>query len=248
MSDATVPPPDEVDTLRLEREARIAQLEARERFPRGPGVHPLMSLMGLAVLGFLLWQDRLDLAYLFASRNPVTLGQEGTYPREGLTPNRYVQLHGRPTTRASFGQVEGRTVVMVGVEGSPFVVRRSALPGESWQPGEAPPAPNPAAFSLRGRLLREDQDPRFAQGYEALRSSPQLHPVDGKLFGIVESERPGTDRGSAAWAALLVSLMAFNLWLLVRGLEVRVRRRRLAAQWVEAGGDVGGGSDGVSAR
>lgn len=243
MSDATVPPPDEIDALREEREARIAQLEARERSPRGPGVHPLMALMAMAVVGFLLWQDRLDLAYLFAPRTPVTLGEEGTYPREGLTPNRYVQLHGRPTTNASFGEVDGRTVVMVGIEGSPFVLRRSPLPGETWRPGEVPPTPNPAAFSVRGRLLREDQDTRFSQGYEALRSSPQLHPIDGVLYGIVESDRPGSDRGTAAWAALLVTVLFLNLWLLVRGIEVRLRRRRLEAQWLEGGGS-GGGSAG----
>lgn len=247
MSDASLPPADGSDgleTLRDEREARIAQLEARERRPRGLGVHPAMALMAMAVVGFLLWQDRLDLAYLFASRTPVTLGQEGTYPREGLTPNRYVQIHGRPTSRASFGEVDGRIVVMVGLEGSAFVLRRPPLPGEAWQPGAPPPAPNPAAFSVRGRLLREDQDPRFAQGYEALRSSPQLHPIDGRLYGIVLDEIPGTNHAAAAWGGLLVTILIFNLWLLARGLEVRVRRRRLSAQGPGTGS--GGGRDGAA--
>lgn len=219
---------DPAAALRAEREARIAQLEARERRPRGLGVHPVMALMGLCVCLFLLWQERLDLAYLLAPRTPTTLGAAGGYQLEGLTPNRYVQVHGQPTSKASYGEVDGRVVVMVGLEGTPFVVRRPPLPGEHWRPGRAAPAPNPSPFAVRGRLLRADQDPAFREGYAAFDGHAQLREVDGTLWGIIEGQRPGAQHGAAAWAVVLSTLLLFNLWLLARGIQVRLLRRRLA--------------------
>lgn len=215
-------------SLREEREARIAALEARARRPRGLGVHPAMAVMGMLVCGVLLWQERLDLAYLFAPRNVTTLGASGSYRLEALKANRYVQVHGRPTSKASFGEVDGRTLVMVGLEGTPFVVRRPPLPGEAWRPGQPAPSPNSSPFAVRGRLLRADQDPAFSQGYAAFEEHPQLREVDGTLWGIIEGERPGSDRGAAAWGALLVTLMLFNLWMFVRGVQTQLQRRRLA--------------------
>lgn len=220
----------QTESLREERDARIAALEARARRPRGLGVHPAMALMGMLVCGVLLWQDRTDLAYLFAPRTVITLGAQGSYRLEDLTANRYVQVHGRPTTKASFGEVGGQTLVMVGLEGTPFVVRRPPLPGESWRPGQLPPPPNPTPFAVRGRLLRAAQDPAFRQGYEAFEGHPQLREVDGTLWGIIEGQRPGSDRGTAAWGGLLMTLMFFNVWLLVRGVQTQLLRRRLAAE------------------
>ncbi|HLT31187.1 MAG TPA: hypothetical protein VK013_14195 [Myxococcaceae bacterium] len=235
MSEAPLPPqpePSEAEvreSLREAREARIAALEARARRPRGLGVHPAMGLMGMLVCAVLLWQERLDLAYLFAPRTVTTLGAAGSYRFDALASNRYVQVHGRPTSKASFGQVDGQTLVMVGLEGTPFVVRRPPLPGEAWRPGQPPPAPNPSPFAVRGRLLRADEDPAFRQGYAAFEDHPHLRQVDGTLWGIVEGERPGSDRGAAAWGALLVSLLLFNAWLFVRGIQTQLLRRRLAS-------------------
>lgn len=227
MSDVTPPDPDASQSLQAERDARIAELEARARLPRGTGVSPAVAAMGIVLCGFLLWQQRLDVAYLLAPREPITLGSEGHYRLEQLTPNRYVQVHGRPTSRASFGQRDGETVVMVGLEGTPLVVRRGPLPGEAWEPGRPPPSPHPAPFAVRGRLLREDQDPAFAQGFESLRSSPQLRPLDGRLWVIVESERPGADRAAAGWLVVIGALLLFNVWLLMKGLSARARRLRM---------------------
>lgn len=215
----------ELDELREARAARLAVLEARARARRPLGVRPPLALAGVLLSLVLLGPQWRDVAYLFASREPVSLGSEGAYRLERLASNRYAQVRGRPLPVAAWGVDAGRVVVMVGLEGTPLVVRRAPVAGESWEEGEPPPPPDATPFAVRGRLLREDHDPRFAQGYARLRASGLLRPdPDGHLWVLVEGERPGEDRATALLAGLLAALLLLTLWMLARAVGDRRAR------------------------
>jgi hypothetical protein len=212
--------------LQQERDRRIAELEARQR-RRGVGVKApvavLAILVGGALLG-LLWKD---LAYFFSPRTPLTLGAEGAYRYELLESNRYVQVHGLPTARGAYGREGEDVYVVVGLRDSPFLVRRRALPGEEWAPGRVPRQPDQRPFGVRGRLLAEADAERYREGFTLLRDMGEVQPRDGRLWLIVEGERPGADRGVVLVALVLLAFLLGNLVLLVRGLGLSTRNQNL---------------------
>ncbi|MCP3141226.1 hypothetical protein [Pyxidicoccus xibeiensis] len=203
-----------------ERDRRIAELEARAA-RRRVGVKPLAALMAIAVALALLGMQRRELAYFFSSRTPLTLGAEGAYRYDALVSNRYAQVHGVPTARGGYERSDGTLYVLVGLRESPFVVRRGALSGEEWTPGRPPPQPDQRPFAVRGRLLAEEDAPRYRDGLALLRSLGEVQPHAGKLWLLIEGEQPGADRGLVLVALALLAFIAFNAVLLVKGLRRR---------------------------
>jgi hypothetical protein len=201
-----------------ERARRIAELEARLA-RRRVGVKPVSALVAIAVALVLLGMQWWDLAYFFSPSEPLTLGSEGAYRYEALDSNRYAQVHGMPTVRGAYERGgDGVLYVLVGLRESPFVVRRPALPGETWTPGRPPPQPDQRPFAVRGRLLVEDEAPRHREALALLRSMGEVQPRDGKLWLLVEGQRPGADRGLVLVALALLAFIALNAVLLVKGL------------------------------
>jgi hypothetical protein len=201
-----------------ERERRIAELEERVR-RRGVGVKAPVALLGMVmgcVLLGLLWRD---VAYFFSPRTPVTLGAEGAYRYEALESNRYVQVHGVPTARGAYGREGEHVYVVVGLKESPFLVKRRALPGEEWSPGQVPRQPDQRPFGVRGRLLVEADAEHYRAGFELLREKGEVQPSNGTLWLILEGERPGADKGGVLVALLLVAFILGNAALLLRGLR-----------------------------
>src|SRR6185436_2589851 len=109
---------------------------------------------------------RQDIAYVFAPRAPILLGREGEYHFDRLRSNRYVQLHGSPTTRGFYCLEKREACVLVGFHGTPIVVRRRTLPGERWEPGQTPPQPDQRPFSVGGRLLAQEDAERYREAFE----------------------------------------------------------------------------------
>lgn len=207
--------------LREEREQRIAELEARlARRARG-GVKPPVALVAIAVSLALLWLQRRELLYFFSPAAPLTLGAEGEYRYEALVSNRYAQLHGLPTSQAAYERDGDAVYVLVGLRESPFVVRRPALPGEDWVPGKTPPRPDPRPFAVRGRLLAEEDAPRYQEAFALLRSKGEVQPVGGRLWLITEGQRPWQDWGRMVVALLLGVFAAANTAFLARSLRRR---------------------------
>ncbi|MCY1076551.1 hypothetical protein [Archangium lansingense] len=204
--------------LQQERDERIAELEKRIQ-RRGVGVKAPVAVLALVVGGVLLGLLWKDLAYFFSPRTPLTLGTEGEYRYDVLESNRYVQLHGVPTLRGAYGREGEDVYVVVGLRESPFLVRRRALPGEEWTPGGVPPRPDPRPFGVRGRLLAEEDAERYREGFKLLREMREVQPKDGRLWLVVEGERPGGDKGVVLVALLLVTFMLGNAALLYRGLK-----------------------------
>lgn len=203
---------------REERERRIAELEARLQ-RRGVGVKPPVAVLAMVVGGVLLGLLWKDLAYFFSPGTPLTLGAEGAYRYEALESNRYVQVHGIPTTRGAYGREGEDVFVVVGLRESPFLVRRRALPGEEWAPGKVPPRPDPRPFGVRGRLLAEEDAKRYQEGFKLLREMGEVQPRDGRLWVVVEGERPRADKGVLFVALVLVTFILANAALLIRGLR-----------------------------
>lgn len=205
--------------VREERERRIAELEARlARRPRSPLRAPV-SLVAIGVAVALLWMQRRELLYFFSSREPLSLGAEGSYRYPALVSNRYAQLHGLPTSVGAYERDGSAVFVLVGLRESPFVVRRPALPGEDWLPGRTPPRPDQRPFAVRGRLLAEQDAPRYQEAFTLLRSKGEVQPLEGRLWIVIEGERPGEDVGRLMVSLLLVLVIAANGVLLVRGLR-----------------------------
>jgi hypothetical protein len=204
--------------LQAERDRRIAELEARLR-RRGVGVKAPVAVLAMVVGGVLLGMLWTELAYFFSPRTPLTLGAEGAYRYDVLESNRYVQLHGLPTTRGAYGREGEDVYVVVGLRESPFLVRRRALPGEEWSPGKVPPRPDPRPFGVRGRLLAEEDAERYREGFKLLREMGEVQPWDGRLWMVVEGERPGGDTGVLLVTLLLVTFILSNAALLLRSLR-----------------------------
>ncbi len=201
-----------------ERERRMAELEARLK-RRRVGVRVPVMLVALGVSGVLLSMLAPDVAYFFSPRTPLTLGAEGAYRYELLESNRYVQVHGVPTARGAYGRDGDAMYVVVGLRESPFLVRRGALPGEEWVAGRAPRQPDQRPFGVRGRLLSEAAARDQREGFRLLREMGEVQPHEGRLWLIVEGERPGADLGVLLVALVLVAFMLGNTALLVRALR-----------------------------
>lgn len=209
----------EEQRVQEERQRRIAELEARlARRSRG-AVRPPMALAAIAVSVALLWMQRRELAYLVSPRTPLSLGAEGEYRLEALSSNRYAQLHGVPASHGAYERDGEALYVLVGLRESPFVVRRPALPGEEWITGRPPPPPDPRPFAVRGRLLAEEEAPRYREAFAVLREKGELQPLNGRLWIVIEGQRPGEDWGRAGVALVLGAFAAANAVLLVRSLR-----------------------------
>lgn len=211
-----------MDESEAERNARIAELEARLARPAGLGVTPLVAGVGLAICLTVLFLLRADATYFFSSRVPVQLGAEGDYRFQLAKHNAYVELHGIPTSRGAFG-VDGKDVVVaVGVRDTPVMVWRKALKGEEWKPGTKPPPPNQQPFTVRGRLLARDEAPeKYGDAFQKLDGFGEVK----AKWVLLESVRPGSDFGIAVWTTVLAAAGGFMAWLLVRGLlAMRAKR------------------------
>ena len=209
----------EEQLIREERQRRIAELEARQaRRPRSPLRAPV-ALVGLCVATALLVMQWQEVRYFFSPRTPLSLGAEGDYRYPELVSNRYAQLHGVPTTIGAYERDGDAVFVLVGLRDSPFVVRRPALKGEEWPQGRKPPQPDQRPFAVRGRLLAEEDAPRYRDAFELLRSKGEVQPLQGRLWIVIEGQRPGEDLGRLAVTLLLGLIIAANGLFLLKGLR-----------------------------
>jgi hypothetical protein len=193
-----------------QRDARIAELEARLRARTTPGVRLPVALVCLAGALYLFWRELPDAAYALSPTSPLTLGQEGAYRFERLANNRYVQLHGTPTGTAFWGQDKRGPFLVVGLLDTPLLVRRPPLPSERWTSGRPPPPPTQTPFAVRGRLLREGDAPAYREAFQKARQLEGVRAQDGALWIVLEAERPQEDWGAVLTAALLGLFAAFN--------------------------------------
>jgi hypothetical protein len=211
-------------SLQRERDQRIAELESTIRRSSAVGVRIPLALTGLIASVALLALERKEIAYFFAPRAPIDLGVEGEYRLERLKSNRYAQLHGIPTLRAAYWRQRDTTFVLIGVLGTPILVRRPALAGEQWASGRTPPQPNQTPFAVRGRLLSAQDGSRYQDGFAKLAATGEIKGRPDALWILLEGERPASNLGALATGAALAAFFMLNLWLLWRAVQERFRQ------------------------
>jgi hypothetical protein len=188
------------------------------------GVKIPVALMAMIASTFLLAMERREIGYFFAPRAPIQLGAEGEYRLDRLESNRYAQLHGIPTVRGVYLRQKDATFVVVGVAGSPILVRRHTVAGESWAPGSTPPRPNQRPFSVRGRLLWAGDASQYKDAFATLTSMGEVTPDKDGLWILLEGERPGSNLRAPLIATALLLFFAVNAWLCWRAAKERFHR------------------------
>ena len=206
------------------RAERIAQLERSTR-RRVTGVQLPVALFCLAAALFLLVREGPDIAYVFARREPVTLGGEGDYHFDRLRPNVFAQVHGIPLGTAFYGVERGTRMVLVPLQDTPLLVRRPLLGTEEWVPGRRPPPPDPRPLGVRGRLLPLEDVPGFKDAAPRIHALQGLRPVDGRLWVLREGEHPGEDNGPLLIGLLLLGFAGLNAVLVLRGAQALLQDR-----------------------
>lgn len=217
MSDEQPPPRDE------DREKRIAELETRLSKSPGVGVLPPVAAIALAGVIAMMWLQRDDLAYFFSPREPIDLGVEGAYRFDLAQSNRYVQVHGVPTSRGAYWLERDAAFIAIGVRETPLLVRRATFPNEAWVPGSAKgPPPDQRPFAVRGRLLSRADASKYE---EAFKKHDEWAEVGAKWMLMAE-QRPGGDYAGMVWFTVLLAFAGVNVWLLVRGVLAYLKPRR----------------------
>jgi len=209
-----------IEERREDHAQRIAELEAKLARPSNVGVRPLVSAVALAFSLYVLWGQRSDLQYSVSSTEPIDLGAEGGYRFDLAQSNRYVMIHGVPSARGWYWQERATTVVAVGINDTPIIMRRPTLTSEPWVPGTPGPRPDPRPFTAKGRLLARSDAPRYEQAFaqfETWSGTPAR-------WILLQEEKPGADIGGRTFAVLLGLFAALNGWMLVRGLVRMVSR------------------------
>lgn len=210
-----------------DREQEIAARERRlsGRSPVGVAAPVAALAMVLGVLALWVFQ-RQDLAYFFSPVEPVVLGREGEYRFDLLESNRYVQVHGVPTSRGLYAPEKDGSRVIVGLRDTPILVRRKALPGEEWDPGKGkPPQPDQRPFAAAGRLLSVDAAPSYAsEAARTLSEGDEVRPREGKMWILLMGERPRQDRGLLLISLALVTFVLLNAWFLAQNVRHRLAR------------------------
>ncbi len=209
------------DPTEKDRSTRIDELEARLARRPAVGVMPPVALLALVGAVAMLVLQREDLAYYFSERAPLSLGAEGDYHFDRALSNRYAEVHGVPSLRAAYGiDRSDEHFVIVGVQNSPLLVKRRALPTEEWRPGTTPPPPDQRPFTAQGRLLSRADAGRFGDAFVKHEAYGELHPQ----WLLIEGARPGGDLMAITWFGVLLAFAGVNAWLLVRGVLALVRR------------------------
>ena len=185
------------------------------------------ALLGLILACGVLWSQRAALAYFLSPREPISLGSEASYSFSRLASNRYAEIHGAPSANAAWSRKGDRVYVVLGFQNTPLLVRREAFPTEEWIPRRPPPRPDPRPFSARGRLLAREDAPEYETAFQMLASD--VVPKDGRLWILLDGERPGGDARTLIASGLLTAFALLSLALLVRDVASRILRPTSAA-------------------
>ncbi len=207
------------------RDQRIEELESSIRRSSSVGVKIPVAVMAMIASVVLLAMERREIGYFFAPRTPIQLGVEGEYRLERLESNRYAQIHGTPTVRGAYlRQKDATFAVVVGIAGTPILVRRHALAGERWAPGSTPPPPDQRPFSVRGRLLSARDASQYKDAFATLASMGELTSDKDGMWILLEGERPGSNLRALLISTALLLFFLVNAWLCWRAAEERFRR------------------------
>jgi len=174
--------------------------------PKSRGTLSLsLTVTGLVLAGYLLFDMRDDVVYFLSSGTAVDLGADGAWQREHLKDNVFATVHGTPGPVADRFKAWGKTYEIVAVRGSPILVRRTPF-----APGQKP-------FTASGRLLRDTSLlPTYAATFQAMASRGDAVPFSDHLWVLLDEQSPRSGWETPAMFLLLAFVLALNGWSLTR--------------------------------
>jgi len=186
--------------------------------PRSRGGMGLtLTFTGLTLATFLLWDMRADVAYWFASGQPLDLGAPNGYRLERAADGMLATVQGLPGPVASRFRRYGQSYEIVALKGSPFLVRR-AIAGEELGTGK----PDQAPLTATGRLLRDTSIPEYQQAFQNMVQKGEAVPANEHLWVLLDGERPHTGWRTPAALLGLVAVLGFNVVAITRFFRAKV--------------------------
>jgi hypothetical protein len=194
-------------------EAIDPELLALPAPPRGRRILGAASI-ALAVTAALAMLStlRADLAYFFAAREVVDLGEVTALDTRALEPGTFVRISGTPMASSTVhyqSLLGGTTYAVFPLAGQRDVFVRVAVDG-------ADEEARAARRDFAGRLTTFGAlGGRIGAVRNYLRDRLGL-PVTSETYLLLADEAPGDDIGVLALAALCVGVIVLNVWLAVR--------------------------------
>lgn len=194
--------------------------------PRGrSGLSLSMTLLGLGLAAWLLYDMRADFSYWLGGAPEVELGDGANGVPKNQADNVPARVQGKPGPVADRFTFWGRRYEIVAIRGTSILVRRN-LPGPEvpLPPGKAPPPPDQAPFAARGRLLRDDSIPAYAHAFQTLAERGEAVPREGHLWVLLDGELPRKGWRTPAILPGLLAIAGMNVFAIVRYLRRRAVR------------------------
>ncbi|MGI5863508.1 MAG: hypothetical protein ACOX6T_15840 [Myxococcales bacterium] len=196
------------------------------RRPRRPGAF-VLTVLGLGLALFLLWDMRADVAFWIGSPPLTDLGVEGAYHLDRAADGALARIAGKPGSSATRFSRYGRRYEIVAVRGTHILVRR-ALKGSEARTGAAVPPPAQVTFVAEGRLAKDSSIPEYGEAFRLLVERGDAEPRGGHLYVLLDGERPRTGWRVPLAVIGLGLLVGLNLFSLTRSLCRAMGRRRTA--------------------
>jgi hypothetical protein len=171
---------------------------------------PVFAVLVLGVSGWLLWSLWADVAFFFASQEPLDLGGPGAYRLESARENRLAQIRGElvelvPVTERRTGAA--RTVGRIA--GTNLLVDRPGRGG--------PPV-------FEGRILPARARGDYAEVAAVMRARGA--PLGDRWLVLRDGDRPRRRWGPVVGAALLLAVIALNARALLTLIAPPTQRKR----------------------
>jgi hypothetical protein len=200
--------------------------EDADAFAGGPRPRRLplgITLLGLAVCAYLLWDMRPAIAYWLSTEPAVDLGSVGAYQLDRCRDGIFARIEGVPGASASRFRRLGTRYEIVALRGTNVLVRRSLPPLDpaTAREGREPP-PDPARFSAQGRLVLDQSIAEYAQAFQHLVGRREVELREGHLYVLLDGDSPRAGWRVPAEALALAALALLNAAALAR-FALRVR-------------------------
>jgi len=179
-----------------------------------------LTLMGLGLAAFLLFDMRDDLAFWFRSAEPIDLGTSTTYFLDRVRDNSLASIQGVPGPVANRFKLLTETYEIVALRGTPVLVRRAPTGLDMpVPPGKPPPPPDQKPFTATGRLLRDTSIPQYEHAFRTLVERGEAVPRGDHLWVLLDGEQPRTGWKVPLMLLALVALLGLNAYSLTRYLR-----------------------------
>jgi len=179
----------------------------------GGGFALSLTVLGLALSAYLLFDNRELFSYWASAAAPIELGAAGGYQLERLAENLPAHIQGAPGPVSRRFERFAQRYELVAVRGTPVLVRRRLAKDALLL--------DPAPFSATGRLVSDTALPEYREVYAVLAGRGEAVPRNGHLWVLLDGELPRSGWQTPALLAALLALLVLNVVALARRFLVR---------------------------